>query len=188
MTSPEQTNVSQAAEQMTFAADFDHNLSDQEKREAAEKLDNLVESTLERFQDQVYDWSHLEVNEDMDEYLSLSLEVPQEDRSSVDIVVRSTLSTDGIRSREISVQEFRGIRGGKCHRYYIEDGQALRFDDDSSKPKRTPVVFDENIRSYIIRDLTLQEEKDRGINHQPVGVYEIGKLAELLESAVPDEY
>ena len=41
MTSPEKTNTSQAAEQMTFAADFDHNLSDQEKREAAAKLDAL---------------------------------------------------------------------------------------------------------------------------------------------------
>lgn len=162
MTSPEQTNISQAAEQMTFAADFNRNLSDQEKREAATKLDDLVGSTLEKFQDQVNDWSYFEANEDIDEVLSLPLEVPQEDRSSVDIVVKSTLSTDGIRSREIRVQEFKGIRGGKCHRYYIEGGQALRFDEDLSKSERTP-----------------------GINHQPVGVDEIDKLAELLESADP---
>lgn len=188
MTSPEQTNISQAAEQMTFAADFKCDLDDQEKQEAAKKLDDLVGSTLEKFQNQVHDWSHLDVNKNKDEYLSLSLRVPQEDGSYVSIGVESTLSTDGIRSREISVQEMRGIRGGEYHRYYIEDGQVLRFDDDPSKPKRTPVVFDENIRSYIIRGLTLQEEKDRGINHQPVGVNEINKLAELLESAVPDEY
>ncbi len=185
MTSPEKTNTSQAAEQMTFTADFDHNLSDQEKREAAAKLDALVGSTLKRYQDQVNDWSHLNINKDKKECLSLSLQVPQEDGSYLYIGVESKLSTDGISSREINVQEMRSNGGGEYHGYYIEDGQVLRFDKDFSKPKRAPSVFDKNTGVSIIRDLTLQEEKDRGINHQPVGVDEINKLAELLESAEP---
>ena len=169
MTSPEKTNISKAAEQMTFAADFDHNLSDKEKRKAAVKLDKLVESILEKFPDHVYDWSHLEANKDMDEDLSLFLQVPQEDRSSVDIVVRSTLSTDGIRSREISVAESRGIIDRKRHSYYIEGGQALRFDEDFSK----------------LDDLGFPMELSVDINRRPVGVDEIDKLAELLGSAEP---
>lgn len=187
MTSPEKTNISKAAEQMTFAADFKRDLDDQEKQEAAKKLDDLVKSTLEKFRDQVNDWSHLKINKDKKEYLSLMLQVPQEDGSSVGIRVESTLSNDGIRSGEISVDDSRELGVGEYHRYYIEDGQVLRFDNDFSKPKRTPSVFDENTGGFIIRDLTLQEEKDRGINHQPVGVDEIDKLAALLESAVPDK-
>ena len=180
MTSPEKTNISQAAEQMTFAADFDHNLSDQEKLEAAKKLDDLVESTLEKFRDGVNDWSNLKINDDKKEYLSLFLQVPQEDGSYLSIRVKSELSTDNTRSREIGIQEMRGIRGGEYHRYYIEDGQdgqdgqVLRFDSDFSKSARTE-----------FERPSLQEEKDRGINHQPVGVNEIDKLAELLESAEP---
>lgn len=188
MTSPEQTNISQAAEQITFAADFNRNLDDQEKRETATKLDDLVGSTLEKFQDQVNDWSHLKIHNDKKEYLSLLLRVPQEDGSYLSIGVESKLSTDGARSREIDVHEMRSNGGGEYHRYYIEDGQALRFDKDFSEPKKTPSVFDENTGLHMIRDLTLQEEKDMGINHQPVGVDEIDKLAELLESAVPGTY
>ena len=185
MASPEQTNISQAAEQMTFAADFNRNLDDQEKQEAAAKLDDLVGSTLKRYQDQVNDWSHLNINKDKKECLSLSLQVPQEDESYLSISVKSELSTDNTRSREIGVQEMRSNGGGEYHGYYIEDGQVLRFDKDFSKPKRAPSVFDKNTGASIIRDLTLQEEKDRGINHQPVGADEINKLAELLESAKP---
>lgn len=188
MTSPEQTNISQAAEQMTFAADFNRNLDNKEKREAAKKLDALVGSTLERFQDQVNDWSYLKINKDKKECLSLLLYVPQEDGSYLSIRVDSELSTDNTRSREISVHEVRNDRGGEYHRYYIEDGQALRFDKDFSKPERTPRVFDKSTGVCIMRNLTLQEEKAMGINHQPVGVDEIDKLAELLESAVPDTH
>lgn len=185
MTSPEQTNISQAAEQMTFAADFNRNLDDQEKQEAAAKLDDLVGSTLKRYQDQVNDWSRLNIDKDKKECLSLSLQAPQEDGSYLSISVKSELSTDNTRSREIGIQESKNPGGGKYHRYYIEGDQVLRFDNDFSKPERTQSVFDENTGRFIMRNLTLQEEKDRGINHQPVGVDEIHKLAELLESAEP---
>ena len=153
----------------------------------------MIKSTLEKFRDRVNDWSNLKINDDKKEYLSLFLQVPQEDGSYLSIHVKSESSTDNTRSREISVQEMRGIRGGEYHGYYIEDGQdgqdgqVLRFDDDPSKPKRTPAVFDKNTGLFMMRNLTLQEEKDRGINHQPVGVDEIDKLAELLKSAVPDK-
>lgn len=128
------------------------------------------------------DWSRLNIDKDKKGCLSLLLQAPQEDGSYLSISVKSELSTDNTRSREIGVQEMRSNGGGEYHGYYIEDGQVLRFDKDFSKPKRAPSVFDKNTGVSIIRDLTLQEEKDRGINHQPVGVEEINKLAELLES------
>lgn len=186
MTSPEKTNISKAAEQMTFAADFDHNLSDQEKRKAAEKLNDLIKSTLKRFPDHVDDLSRpdtyesMDMSMDMDKYLSLLLQVPQEDGSSVTINIKST----GIGSGRISITEFRGYGVGECHRYSTEGGQVLRSDDDLSESERIgllPVLV-----SVLERKRTsLQEERDRGINYQPVGVDEIDKLAELLKSAVP---
>lgn len=193
MTSPEQTNISQAAEQMTFAADFNRNLDDQEKREAAEKLDDLVGSTLEKFPRHVKSWTN--INPEKIQDLSLLLSVPQEDGSSITVSVRSEFSVDNTRFREISVQEIRNDRGGEYHRYYIEDGQALRFDKDFSKPDDLGLPMELSVeaikRSIDICKNQLENdrlEKEMGINRQPVGIDEIDKLAELLESAVPDTH
>lgn len=186
MISPEQANISQAAEQMQFAADFNRNLDDREKREAATKLDDLVGSTLEKFKDRVCRLTRPSVEENIDEYLSLLLRVSQEDGSYINIGVKSALSVDGTRSRKIYVWESRSNRGGEYHLYYIEGNQVLRFDKDFSKPKTPQIVLDNN-KPSAYRRLTVQEEEKMGVNRQPVGADEIDKLAELLESAEPDK-
>ena len=81
----------------------------------------------------------------------------------------------------------------ETHDYYIEDDQVLRYDDNIAERSRElkRVLRPEGIIIIRMVDRCNNEiendklEQQMGLNCQPVGVDEISKLAELLESAKP---
>ena len=192
--------LSQAAEQMQFAEDFDRSLGGAEKLEAAAKFDDVVESTLLQFADSVKTYDHDIVSPGRVES-RLLLTIPQEDRSSISASVESVLFDDGTEGREIHVQEVReNGYGRKFHRYYLKDGWVLRHDvDDMYEKGRCSPSMPSELSEQALRQLIDYSENERknselerqfGLNDQPVGVDEINKLAELLESESvrPDRY
>lgn len=180
-----------AAEQMRFIGDFDTELTTDEKLEAAAKLDDLVQSTLFRFPEYAYNFDHnIVVPNGFSS--SVLLRIPQGDGTSISFSVDSSSLDDGTEKRSISIQEIRGYRGGISHLYYIEDDQVLRYDrpEQSVWPHIEPAdISVEGIRRKInilkneIENSKLEQQM--GLNRQPVGIDEINKLAELLESAQP---
>ena len=189
---PNNTRSSEAAKQIEFVAEgFNPELPTKEKLEAAAKFDGLVQSTFLRFAGDVktYDFNHS--MESM-----LDLELSQKDGSVVSICVRSESRDNGPKSRGISL-EGKGV--GEYHWYYIEDDFVLRHDGNTSlsSMEEEDDDFDDEIdmsgdeaykyaveaRNEIENDKL--EEQQMGLNRQPVGVEEINKLAELLESAEP---
>ena len=88
-------------------------------------------------------------------------------------------------------------RDRETHRYYIEDDQVLRYDGNIAERSRKlggvlrpeKSISIEGIKRAL--DMCRNEiendklEQQMGLNRQPVGVEEISKLAELLESAKP---
>ncbi len=173
--------LSQAAERMQFAGNFEPNLSDAEKMEAAAKFDDVVQSTLLRFADKVKTRDHDVVYPDRVRSI-LALEIPQDDNSLVNAFIESEHLDDGAEIQKISVserQEGYGVR--EYHRYYIEDGAVLRYDASDMRQRH------QFRRMDYVKELQLAEEK---ASRRPVGVDEINKLAELLESESvrPDKY
>ena len=166
---PNNTHNSEAAKQMEFAEGFNPELTTEEKLQAAAEFDDLVQSTLLRFAEDV-----ITDDSNMAGCHSLDLVLSQKDGSEVSVGVHSSESLDdGSKSRGISLEE-RGT--GEYHWYYIEDGLVLRYDDNTS--------------SYLGRGDGIEDVADimnskLEQNRQPVGVDEMHKLAELLESAKP---
>lgn len=182
---------SKATEQIKFAGDFDTGLTAAEKLEAAVKFDDLVQSTLFQFAESTSNYSHdAMIPNGCSSKLSLS--VPQEDGSFVSVSVESTSLDNGTKRREIFIQEIYENRGRGFHNYYIEDNQVLRYDNANpviSSNNSSTALSVEGIRQNIAAVRTEREnsrlEQQMGLNRQPVGVDEINKLAELLESAKP---
>ena len=190
MTQHEQPK-SKAAEQMQFAGDFDTGLTMDEKLEAAVKFDDLVQSTLFRFAKFTDNFNHNAVSGD-GSLSSLLLAIPQEDGSFVSVAVESKSLDDGTKRRKIVIQEMYDNRGRGLHRYYIEDDQVLRYDNIRQavlSDGLSTVLSAEGLRRNIAivknEAKNSELEQQMGINKQPVGVDEISKLAELLESAQP---
>ena len=183
-------NNSEAAKQMEFAEGFNPELTTEEKLQAAVEFDDLVQSTLLRFAEDAKTYDH---TESMDRVKSqVLLEIPQKDGSYVLVSVESALLDNGDKERSISIMEF--DEGSKeTHDYYIEDDQVLRYDDNIAKRSRElkRVLHPEGIIIIRMVDRCNNEiendklEQQMGLNRQPVGVEEINKLAELLESAEP---
>ena len=170
---------SKAAEQMQFAGDFDDGLTVDEKLEAAANFDDLVGSMLSRFDGSVITYDHAALRPDMTES-SLELAVFQdEDGSSITAQVELLVQDDGSEIRNIFIYERQRGRAQKRHRYYREDGgdgAVIRYDSDLVKARYQP-LYERRKQDKL--------EQELGLNLQPVGIDEINKLAQLLESAQP---
>ena len=188
---PNNTHSSEAAKQMEFAEGFNLELTTEEKLRAAKEFDDLVWLTLLRFAGDAKTYDH---TESMDRVKSqVLLEIPQKDGSYVLVSVESALLDNGDKEeRSISIMEWN--EGSKeTHDYYIEDDQVFRYDDNIAERSRElkRVLRPEGIIIIRMVDRCNNEiendklEQQMGLNRQPVGVEEIGKLAELLESAEP---
>ena len=190
---PNNTHSSEAAKQMEFATGgFDPELPDKEKLRAAKEFDGLVQSTLLRFAGNAKTYDHT-VLEDRVESI-IPLEIPQEDGSYVLVSVESALLDNGDKKRSIRITESDG-RDKEMYDYYIENDQVLRYDNNlAERPRelRGALRPEESISiegiKRMIDECKNEIENDKleqqmGLNRQPVGVEEISKLAELLESA-----
>ena len=193
---PDNTHSSEAAKQMELVVEgFNPELPTEEKLQAAKEFDGLVQSTLLRFAGDAETHDHDIIFSDRIQS-EVSLEIPQKDGSAVSIGVYSGSLDNGSKSREITFVE-RGVGG--YHRYYIEDDFVLRYDDNT--PFSSMEEDDDKIDMSMMSDDEIYEcavramrktnnliencklEQQMGLNRQPVGVEEISKLAELLESA-----
>jgi len=190
---PNNTRSSEAAKQMEFAEGFNLELTTEEKLRAAKEFDDLVQLTLLRFAGDAETYDH---TESMDRVESqVLLEIPQKDGSYILVSVESALLDNGDKERSISIMEW--DEGSKeTHDYYIEDDQVLRYDDniaERSRESRRVLRSESGSIEIIMRmvDRCNNEiendklEQQMGLNRQPVGMEEISKLAELLESAKP---
>ncbi len=187
---PNNTYSSEAAKQMEFAEGFNLELTTEEKLRAAKEFDDLVWLTLFRFAGDAKTYDH---TESMDRVESqVLLEIPQKDGSYILVSVESALLDNGDKERSISITEL-DEGSEETHDYYIEDDQVLRYDDNIAKRSRElkRVLRPEGIIIIRMVDRCNNEiendklEQQMGLNRQPVGVDEISKLAELLESAKP---
>lgn len=189
MASSENNHMSKAAEQMGFAGDFDAGLTAEEKQKAANEFNGLVGSALKGFAEFTVNFDHSGGVDGVGSYLTLS--VPQEDGSSVDIVVSSTTLDDGSSKRRIGMQAVMNKIGGTSHSYYTENGQVLRSDREPSElpSTKTPAKNVGDLADLFLislaADIIANPEQQRGAKSQPVGLDEINKLAELLVSAQP---
>ena len=189
-------NNSEAAKQMEFAEGFNPELTTEEKLQAAVEFDDLVQSTLLRFAGdaKTYDLNAMDGSHSMES--TLDLELSQKDGSVVSICVRSESRDNGSKSRGISLKD---RDTGEYHWYYIEGDFVLRYDDNTSlsSMEEEDDDFDEidmsgdeaykhAVKSLLEARNKIENgklEQQMGLNRQPVGVEEINKLAELLESA-----
>ena len=188
---PNNTHSSEAAKQMEFAAEgFNPELTTEEKLRAAKEFDDLVQLTLLRFAGDAETYNH---TLSMDRVESqVLLEIPQKDGSYILVSVESALLDNGDKERSISIMEW-DEGSEETHDYYIEDDQVLRYDDNIAERSRElkRVLRPEGIIIIRMVDRCNNEiendklEQQMGLNRQPVGVDEINKLAELLESAEP---
>ena len=193
---PNNTNSSEAAEQMKLAGEFNPKLPTKEKLEAAAKFDDLVWSTLLRFAGDAKTYDHNAMDGSHSMESTLDLELSQKDGSVVSICVRSESRDNGSKSRGISLED-KGT--GEYHWYYIEDDFVLRYDDNTSLSSMEEDDDDDD-EIYMSGDEAYKHavkallearnkienyklEQQMGLNRQPVGVDEISKLAKLLESA-----
>ena len=188
---PNNTHSSEAAKQMEFAAEgFNPELTTEEKLRAAKEFDDLVQLTLLRFAGDAETYNH---TLSMDRVESqVLLEIPQKDGSYILVSVESALLDNGDKERSISIMEW-DEGSEETHDYYIEDDQVLRYDDNIAERSRElkRILRHEDIIIIRMVDRCNDEiendklEQQMGLNRQPVGVDEINKLAELLESAEP---
>ena len=191
---PNNTHNSEAAKRMEFAEGSDPELTTEEKIRAAKKFGDLVLSTFLRFAGDAKTYDHTVLEDGIES--SILLEIPQKDGSSVLAEVESATLDNGDEERSVRIIELDG--GDKeRHHYYIEDDQVLRYDDNLAERSRKlmgEMRPEENISIEGIKralDMCRNEVENRkleqqmGLNRQPVGVEEINKLAELLESARP---
>ncbi len=186
---PNNTHSSEAAKQMEFAEGFNPELTTEEKLKAAVEFDDLVQSTLLRFAGDAKTYDHSVFLDRVES--SILLEIPQKDGSCVLVRVESALLDNGDEKRFMSITESDG-RDKESHNYYIEDGQVLRYDFNA-------IELSEKTEGMYVKKLSIEGlkrniatlkneiendklEQQMGLNRQPVGVDEINKLAELLES------
>ena len=189
---PNNTHSSEAAKQMEFAEGFNPELATGEKLWAAAKFNDLVQSTLLRFAGDAKTYDHTVLTDGIKS--NISLEIPQEDGSRVSVKVESALLDSGDEKRFISIAESDG-RDKESYHYYIEDDQVLRYDFNTIEHlEKTKGMYAKGLSveglEHNIATLKNEIENDKleqqmGLNRQPVGVEEISKLAELLESAEP---
>ena len=189
---PNNTYSSEAAKQMEFAEGFNPELTTEEKIRAAVEFDDLVQSTLLSFAGDAKTYDHTVFTDRVES--SILLEIPQEDGSRVLVSVESATLDNGDEKRFISITESDG-RDKESHHYYIEDDQVLRHDFNTIEHlEKTKGMYAKGLSveglEHNIATLKNEIENDKleqqmGLNRQPVGVEEISKLAELLESAEP---
>lgn len=172
---PNNTYSSEAAKQMEFAEGFNPELPTKEKLEAAAKFNDLVQLTLLRFAGDAKTYDHNAMDGSHSMESMLDLELSQKDGSVVSICVRSESRDNGSEYRGISL-EGEGVE--EYHWYYIEGDFVLRYDGNTSL---SPIEEDDD-DDY---EIDMSGDEAMGLNHQPVGVDEISKLAKLLESAEP---
>lgn len=145
----------------------------------------------------------------------LSLNVPFDDSSSLSVGVGSLSKDSGVNKLDIILQEIGSDGyGHRLSRYHIEtgnneDGIVRRFDNDKINPSDKSLRFKSKskyeseesedpatllkrseeriarLKNEIQNDAL---EREMGLNDQPIGVDELGKLTDLLTQAVPAKY
>lgn len=166
-------------------------LTDAEKMEAAYKLSALVDDLLLRFADSVYvnKFDYPGSNNGRDSSLGLRLPLGDDDELTIQVGSYSNDKED--------MRKYIMLDNGR-YRYHMESqDEVLRYDLNTDAvesvaplPSRIRISGD-NLRSRLEDDMASldndiknqQLEKQLGVNDQPVGPYEIDKLAQLLEGA-----
>ena len=165
---PNNTHSSEAAKRMEFAEGSDPELTTEEKIRAAKKFGDLVLSTFLRFAGDAKTYDHTVLEDGIKS--SILLEIPQEDGSCVLVEVESATLDNGDEER-------------------YDDNLAEQPRELRGAPHPEESISIEGIKRAL--DMCRNEVENRkleqqmGLNRQPVGVEEINKLAELLESAEP---
>ena len=166
-------------------------LTDAEKMKAAYKLSALVDDLLLRFADSVYvnKFDYPGSNNGRDSSLGLRLPLGDDDELTIQVGSYSNDKED--------MRKYIMLDNGR-YRYHMESqDEVLRYDLNTDAvesvaplPSRIRISGD-NLRSRLEDDMASldndiknqQLEKQLGVNDQPVGPYEIDKLAQLLEGA-----
>ena len=129
---PNNTHSSEAAKQMEFAEGFNLELTTEEKLRAAAEFDDLVQSILLRFkEDVVYDRYIMSFPNMVTESRVL-LSIQHTDDFMLVIEVWKALLNDGFKIIDISFMC--GDRESR-HEYYINDDSFVVKCDDYNKPK-----------------------------------------------------
>lgn len=159
-------------------------LTDAEKMEAAYKMSALVDDLLLRFAD------HTDMK-----VAVLQLKMSLDDNEKISISVESHFYDDGSMCKLIFLTD---DKNHTKHRYHMESqDEVLRYDQDASEPGEIDLILadihnsdtidEEALKGFIARTKNAsknqQLERRLGVNDQPVGSYEIDKLAQLLEGA-----
>ena len=139
--------------------------------EPAVRFNQVIQSTLHRFPDYI----NRDKKPDRSESFSskLGLTIPQEGKPPLSVHIESTIFADNKTKRQISVQEWREDgTPAAFQRYYQKGDDVLQCDVDDMSKRASLLSGPESEISEQVID-------------QPVGIDEINKLAELLESAKP---
>lgn len=149
--------------------DTTQGIDEERQLEPAVRFNQVIQSTLYRFSDYV----NRDKKPDRSESFSskLDLTIPQEGKPPLSVHIESTIFADKKTKRQISVQEWRedGITAA-FKRYRQKGDDVLQCDvDDMSKRASLLSGSESEISEQVI--------------DQSVGIDEINKLAELLESA-----
>ena len=166
-------------------------LTDAEKMEAACKLSALVDDLLLRFADSVYVHKFYYPGSNNGRESSLGLRIPLGDDDELTAWVGS-YSND-----KEDMRKYIKLDNGR-YRYHMESqDEVLRYDLNTDAvesiaplPSRIRISGD-NLRSRLEDDMASldndiknqQLERQLGVNDQPVGPDEVGRLARLLEGA-----
>lgn len=166
-------------------------LTDAEKMEAAYRLSALVNDLLLRFADSVYVYKFDYPGSNNGRESSLGLRLPLGDDDELTAWVGS-YSND-----KEDMRKYIKLDNGR-YRYHMESqDEVLRYDLNTDAvesiaplPSRIRISGD-NLRSRLEDDMASldndiknqQLERQLGVNDQPVGPDEVGRLARLLEGA-----
>lgn len=186
----------------------EESLTDTERMEAAYRFSALVDDLLLRFAGDVRIYDHTVVPEGRE--ASLTLVIPLEADGKISVIVESSSKDDGTGYKEVSLGNY---LGNYRHQYYMESyEEALRCDrkiDTANIDTSGLIWLPSGLETSIIKasntdtvtyetaiekslaglaDTRNESENQRlegqlGVNHQPVGPDEIGRLAQLLEGA-----
>lgn len=171
---------------------IDQDIDEERQLKPVVRFNQVIQSMLHRFSDDVNRYKHATLSESLSSKLSLT--IPQEDKPPLSVHIESTILANNETRRKISVQEWREDgTPAAFHRYHEEGDAVLRYDiEDMSKRMSLLSSSGSEISERVISERIEQTkneiknselERQLGVNDQPVTIDEINKLAELLESA-----
>lgn len=184
-----------------------------EREQVAAEFQDLANGLFLQYADKVKVYDHTVYLDSKQAHLSLN--VPFDDSSSLSVGVHSLSKDSGMDKLDITLQEIGSDGyGHRFSRYHIETGnnedeivrrydnnnvdlsdKSLQFKSQSeyeSEESEDPATLLERSEKYIVHlKNEIQNdalEREMGLNDQPIGVDELGKLTDLLTQAVPAKY